>query len=65
VASILGYQNLVIEDSGESGWTELLNGIAEGKGVKGATRPAMPLRTENDMGAFGGVSLGRRGGNRL
>lgn len=65
VASILEYQNLVIEDSGESGWTELLTGIASGKNVTESQKPAYKTALPVRMGAFGGISMGRRGGNRL
>ena len=64
VTSILEYENLVKEEVNESSWTAILNGTLD-KG-KNKSLPVMrPKRPAVEMGAFGGINIGRRGGNSL
>lgn len=61
VASILEYENLVMDNTPTSSWVREIEGFEKGYDV-GA---GLPRKTESVMGSFGGISLGRRGGNML
>lgn len=65
VASILEYENLVKDGIPESSWSEEILQAAKAPTLRMPWRPDPRAAAIMDRGIFGGISLGRQGGNRI